>query len=105
MIAVIAVLSFVMAFGAIWFTTEALKRVDNFNDAKMRPHLTKINQAVKGVNENMRTLNGRMELLEKQVHTLQLKADIPQVIMQKASALHLDLLKAQQNIPTVRLNG
>ena len=105
MIAVIAVLSFVMAFGAIWFTTEALKRVDNFNDAKMRPHLTKINQAVKGVNENMRTLNGRMELLEKQVHTPQLKADIPQVIMQKASALHLDLLKAQQNIPTVRLNG
>jgi len=105
MIAVIAVLSFVMAFGAIWFTTEALKRVDNFNDAKMRPHLTKINQAVKGVNENMRTLNGRMELLEKQVHTLQLKADIPQVIQQEASALHLDLLKAQQNIPTVRLNG
>ena len=105
MIAVIAVLSFVMAFGAIWFTTEALKRVDNFNDAKLRPHLTKINQAVKGVNENMRTLKGRMELLEKQVHTLQLKADIPQVIMQKASALHLDLLKAQQNIPTVRLNG
>ena len=105
MIAVIAVLSFVMAFGAIWFTTEALKRVDNFNDAKLRPHLTKINQAVKGVNENMRTLKGRMELLEKQVHTLQLKADIPQVIQQKASALHLDLLKAQQNIPTVRLNG
>ena len=105
MIAVIAVLSFVMAFGAIWFITEALKRVDNFNDAKMRPHLTKINQAVKGVNENMRTLNGRMELLEKQVHTLQLKADIPQVIQQEASALHLDLLKAQQNIPTVRLNG
>jgi hypothetical protein len=105
MIAVIAVLSFVMAFGAIWFTTEALKRVENFNDAKLRPHLTKINQAVKGVNENMRTLKGRMELLEKQVHTLQLKADIPQVIQQEASALHLDLLKAQQNIPTVRLNG
>ena len=105
MIAVIAVLSFVMAFGAIWFTTEALKRVDNFNDARLRPHLNKINQAVIGLDDILRTLKGRMELLEKRAHTLQLQADLPPVIQQEASALHADLHKAQQSIPTVRLNG
>lgn len=105
MIGVIAVLSFVMAFGAIWFTSEALKRVDNYNDAKLRPHLNKINQAVRGVGESLRTLKERMEMLEKQVHTLQLRADIPPAIQHEASALQADIHKAQQSIPTVRLNG
>ena len=49
MIAVISVLSFVLAFGAIWFTSEALKRVDSYNDAKLRPHLLKVQQAANGV--------------------------------------------------------
>ena len=105
MIAVIAVLSFVMAFGAIWFTTEALKRVDNYNDAKLKPHLNKIHLAFRGIDENLRAFKGRMELLEKQIHTLQLKADIPQAIQQEASALHADFHKTQQSFPTVRLNG
>jgi len=105
MIAVIAVLSFVMAFGAIWFTTEALKRIDNYNDAKLKPHLNKINHAVKGVDDTLRTLRERLEQLESQVHTLKLKADIPPAIEQETSALHTEFQKAQQNIPTVRLNG
>ena len=105
MIAVISVLSFVLAFGAIWFTSEALKRIDNYNDAKLKPHLRKIHQIVGGVDETMRTLKGRLELLEKQVHILKLKADLPPILEKEATALQANLHQTQQNIPTIRLNG
>jgi hypothetical protein len=105
MIAVISVLSFALAFGAIWFTSEALRRVDNYNDAKLKPHLRKIHQIVDGVEESLRTVKGRLEVLESQVRTLKLKADLPPVLEQEASALQASLHQAHHNIPTIRLNG
>ena len=105
MIAVISVLSFVLAFGAIWFTSEALKRVDNYNDAKLRPHLFKIQQTAMGVDETLQALNGRVELLEKQIHTLKLKADLAPALEQEAAALQTNLHKVHKSIPTIRLVG
>jgi len=105
MIAVISVLSFVLAFGAIWFTSEALKRVDSYNDAKLRPHLLKVQQAANGVNETLQALNGRVELLERQIHTLKLKADLAPALEQEAAALQANLHKVHKSIPTVRLVG
>jgi hypothetical protein len=105
MIAVIAVLSFIMAFGAIWFTSEALKRVDSYNDACLRPHLMKIHQAVEEVNETLASLKGRLDLLEKKAHILRLNADLPPVIEQEAGALHADINKTRHYSPSIRLNG
>ncbi len=105
MIAVIAVLSFIMAFGAIWFTSEALKRVDNYNDARLRPHLTKIHQAVGDVNESLNGLKKRLDLLEKKVHVLKLNADLPPAIEQEISAFHTDIKETPNFNPSIRLNG
>ena len=105
MIAVISVLSFVLAFGAIWFTSEALKRVDSYNDAKLRPHLLKVQQAANGVNEILQALNGRVEQLERQIHTLKLKADLAPALEQEAAALQANLHKVHKSIPTIRLVG
>ena len=85
-----------MAFGAIWFTSEALKRVDSYNDARLRPHFKKIHQAVEEVNETLAGLKGRLDLLEKKVHVLRLNADLPPVIEQEAGALHADINKTRQ---------
>ncbi len=105
MTAVIAVLSFIMAFGAIWFTSEALKRVDSYNDARLRPHLKKIHQAVGEVHETLNGLKGRLELLEKKVHVLKLNADLPPVIEQEISVFHADIKKTPKFSPSIRLNG
>ena len=98
MIAVISVLSFILAFGSIWFTSEALKRVDNYNDAKLKPHLLKINQVVNNADETIRALKGRVELLEKQVHTLKLSASLTQIADKEPSGLQANLQNSNQNI-------
>ncbi|NQV84806.1 MAG: hypothetical protein HQ494_13415 [Rhodospirillales bacterium] len=105
MIAVISVLSFVLAFGAIWFTSEALRRVDNYNDAKLKPHLLKIHQTTNAVEDALRALKGRVELLEKQVHTLKLAASLPAALETETPALQAGLQNTNQNIRTIRLTG
>lgn len=105
MTTVIAVLSFIMAFGAIWFTSEALKRVDSYNDARLRPHLKKIHQAVEEVHETLAGLKGRLDLLEKKVHVLKLNADLPPVIEQEIGVFQADIKKTPNFSPSIRLNG
>ena len=105
MTAVIAVLSFIMAFGAIWFTSEALKRVDNFNTARMKPHIGKVYRAIDGVNETILSLQGRMERLEKQVRVLQLNTELPPAIERETMALQADLGETPKFVPYINLNG
>lgn len=105
MIAVISVLSFILAFGAIWFTSEALKRVDSYNDARLRPHIGKVNRTIDDVQETIRSMKGRMERLEKQIHILRLNAELPPVIESETAALQSDLRKTENFIPSVNLNG
>ncbi len=105
MTAVIAVLSFILAFGALWFTSEALKRVDSYNDARLKPHIGKVNRAIDEVHETLMSLAGRMELLEKQVRILKLNAELPPVMERGTAVLRADLGKTEQFIPSIRLNG
>ncbi len=105
MTAVIAVLSFIMAFGAIWFTSEALKRVDSYNDARLKPHIGKVYRAIDEVHETLVSLAGRMELLEKQVRVLNLNAELPPGIERGTAVLRADLVKTEHIIPSIRLNG
>lgn len=105
MTTVIAVLSFIMAFGAIWFTSEALKRVDSYNDARLKPHIGKVYRTIDGVQETLMSLKERMELLEKQVRILKLNAELPPAIERETAVLRADLGKTEQFIPSIRLNG
>ena len=105
MTTVIAVLSFAMAFGAIWFTSEAVKRIDNSNDAVLRPHFRKFNKALDENRDAIRDLLARLDKLEKQVHLLKLAAALPQTIEQEAAAIHAGINKLQRYAPPVRLNG
>lgn len=105
MIAVIAVLSFIMAFGAIWFTSEALKRVDSFNAARLKPHMGKVHRAIDEVLETVLSLKGRMEALEKDVRMLKVRGDLSPMIERDTAALQTQLSKAEHFIPTINLNG
>lgn len=105
MTAVLAVLAFIIAFGSIWFTTEALKRIDAHNDAMLKPHLRKIHAVIEAKDETLKSLTRRLEQLEKQVHLLKLKADLAPEIERETAAIQSGFNDAQLYIPTVRLNG
>ncbi|MDA1089606.1 MAG: hypothetical protein O3A85_04750 [Proteobacteria bacterium] len=105
MTTVIAVLSFTMAFGAIWFTSEALKRVDSFNAARLKPHMGKVHRAIDEFHETVLSLKRRMEALEKDVRMLKVKGDLSPLLERDTAALQAELGKAQQFIPSINLNG
>jgi CBS-domain-containing membrane protein len=101
----IAVLSFAMAFGAIWFTSEAVKRTDNNHDARLRPYLRKFNQALDIDRDAMRALLARLEKLEKQVHLLKLAHAVPQSVAQETAAINAGINELQRLTPSIRLDG
>ena len=105
MTAVLAVLAFIIAFGSIWFTAEALKRIDAHNNAVLKPHLGKNHAMVDAIDKTLNSLTRRLEQLEKQVHLLKLKADMAPEIERQTAAIQSGLNDAQHFIPTVRLNG
>lgn len=105
MTAVIGVLAFVMAFGAIWFTSEAVKRVDTRNDAMLRPHFRKINAAIDENRDALRSLQDRLAKLEKQVHILRLNAELPSAVAEESAALRSAFGNPQHFTPTIRLDG
>lgn len=105
MTAVLAVLAFVMAFGAIWFTTEVLKRVDSRNEAWLKPHLRKINAAVDQNHETLLALKKRMDQLDHEVRMLKLKAELPAAVEQETADIRQGLDENQRFTPSIRLAG
>lgn len=105
MTAVIAVLAFTMAFAAIWFTSEAVKRVDTRNEAMLRPYFRKINATIDANHKALRSLQARVDQMEKQIHTLKLQAEVPAAIEQEAAAINSGLDNLRKYTPSIRLDG
>jgi hypothetical protein len=105
MIAVISVLAFSMAFGAIWFTSETIKRLDNNNEALIRPYLKKINATFDEHRDATRALLTRLEKLERQVQILKHVAEVPKAVEREVAAIQSGVNDLQRFTPTVRLNG
>ena len=63
MTAVLAVLAFIIAFGSIWFTAEALKSIDAHNDAVLKPHLGKNHAMVDAIDKTLKSFTRRLEQL------------------------------------------
>ena len=105
MTTVLAILAFAMAFGAIWFTSEVLKRVDTRNDAMVKPHFHRISESVEENNETLKSLIKRLARLEKQVRIVMLNAELPQEITRETASLKSGLNDLQCFTPTIRLDG
>lgn len=105
MTAVIAVLAFIMAFAAIWFTSEAVKRIDTRNEAMLRPHFRKINAVIDANHMALQALRARVDQMEKQVRTLKLHAELPAATEQEAAAINSGLNDLRKYTPSIRLDG
>lgn len=105
MIGVLAVTAFILALGALWFTSEAVARVDTRNDSVIRPYLGKINQSIDEKNKTILAMTMRIEQLERDFRLLQLKVDLPSAAERKAAAVQPGPEDLKRFTPTIRLTG
>lgn len=105
MTAVLAFTAFIMALGAIWFTSEAVARVDTRNDAVLKPYLRKVHESIDQNQQTLLALRVRMEHLESEVRLIKLKADLPAGVERETAAVN-SALKDLKRLPrNLRLTG
>ena len=105
MTAVLAFTAFIMALGAIWFTSEAVARVDTRNDAVLKPYLIKIHKSIDENQQTLLALRVRMQHLESEVRLVKLKADLPPGVERETSAVNSALKDLKRLPPNLRLTG
>lgn len=105
MTAVLAVTAFIIALGAIWFTSEAVSRVDARNGAMVKPFLGKINASIDENHETLAAMKMTMARLEKEIRLLKLKADLSPGVERGTAAIQPGLNGLERFTPTIRLNG
>lgn len=71
MTTVLAICSLIIAFGALWFTSEVVRRLDNRAHAAMMPHLQKALAAIGHADRAIEGLAKRVQDLDAQVQKLQ----------------------------------
>ncbi len=105
MTAVLAFTAFIMALGAIWFTSEAVARVDTRNDAVLKPYLRKIHDSIDENHQTLLALKIRMEHLESEVRLIKLKTDLPPGVERETAAVNSGLKDLKRLSPNLRLTG
>ena len=79
MAALVAVIAVLIALGALWFTSEVVKRFDGQARLLLKPELVAVNADLSHANQTVRTLERRVADLERQVRFLRKAAGDPTV--------------------------
>ena len=66
----VAVIAFTMALGALWFTSEAAKRVDTRGKLLVKPHMANFNAALTRAEQQIRDLSQSLERAEREINEL-----------------------------------
>jgi len=70
MAVVLGTLAFIMSLGALWLTSEALRRSDGMGEALVRPHLREVKSRLADNRATLHSIDVRLEKLEHQVKIL-----------------------------------
>ena len=70
MTTLIAVISFAMALGALWFSSELAKRADARGKIAVKPHIAPMNEALRRAEERIRELSRGLEAASRDIKTL-----------------------------------
>ena len=79
MATVVAVIAVLIALGALWFTSEVIKRFDGQARLLLKPELVAVNADLAHADQTVRTLERRVADLERQVRILRKTAGDPTV--------------------------
>ncbi len=70
MITFLAIAAFVMALGALWFTSEIARRTDALGQSAVKPHVTPLEKALRRAEMQIRNLSHGLESAEKTIQAL-----------------------------------
>ncbi len=70
MATLIAVISFAMALGALWFSSELAKRAEAGNKIAVKPHLAPMHDALRRAEHRIRELSRGLEVAARDINTL-----------------------------------
>ncbi|MBL6958070.1 MAG: hypothetical protein ISR52_03745 [Rhodospirillales bacterium] len=71
MVITLAVLAFVLAFGAVCFAGEAMKRISAYTQNIEKAHLANISKALTEMNQQVTNLDKRLRTVEHQINGIQ----------------------------------
>jgi len=102
---VFAVLSLVIAMISVWFTTEALKRVDIHSDAAIKPHIRDVNAKIREGQSLMNDIDSRLRRIEQQVEVLKIDHRGAQDLEQQTREIRKSVDKARAFVPSKVLSA
>lgn len=103
---IMGVLGFIMSLAALWFTSEAIRRVDKSGEGLIRPHLRQIRSKINETNARISRLEARLEKTEARMLSLFIEERKARDLAAQTSAIRENLADVQRNFePTSTYNA
>ncbi len=95
--AVLGILGFLMGLMSLWFTTEALRRVDKSGEGLIRPHVRGIKSKIGETNARISRLETRLENMEARMLSLFLEERKARDLAEQTRAIREGVAEVRRN--------
>ena len=104
--AVLGMLGFVMGLASIWFTVEAVRRVDKAGEGLIRPHLRGLRSKIAETNARISRLETRLEQTEAKMLSLFIEERKARDLMAQTESIRRGISETRENFqPTGTYNA
>ncbi len=93
------------SLGALWFTAEAVRRVDARGEAMVRPYIGDVKRDVEEALRGMRALARRLDGIERDLKWLKAQGANVSGHEAEVAAVHGAMAQMERFQPTISLNG
>lgn len=103
---VLAIVSFMVALAAVWFTSEVLRRMEARTDPANNPYFKTLAAALEHRDRLLKGVEGRLKTLEGQVKAIEREdRPSPQILEREIAAIAAGLKEARRLRPASFPNG
>jgi len=101
----LAVVAFILAFGALWFTSEVARRLDLRHQSELKPNMAPVQESLRRAEKQIRELSLGLQAAEQKIQSLNAKTGTlhhdhgtdAQGSVQPAPLSTLDILRGAQS--------
>lgn len=105
MAVLLGTLALLLALVAVWYTVEAVKRVDFRNEAAVRPFVSDLRRAVNEEAQLLQAVSVRLDAIERDVRLLKLEGIEMTDVEPHVAATRQAVSRVRQYYPTTVLQG
>jgi predicted RNase H-like nuclease (RuvC/YqgF family) len=103
---ILGIIGFVMGMTSIWFTTEAIRRVDKSGEGLIRPHLRGLKAKIGETNDRISRLETRLENMEARMLSLFMEERKARDLAEQTRAIRQGVAEVRKNFqPTATYNA